>query len=143
MNTKAWTLALGALLALGVGASAKNDGDNEPLTLKAGYRGVYVPFDAKYLSDLKPGDHVDVLVTFPAVMAKGEKENVTATILQNVLVLKVNKGDGVIQLMLNPNESQYAIHAVETSQNISFILRAPGDTEMNPMEMASFRKLFR
>jgi Flp pilus assembly protein CpaB len=99
------------------------------------------------LAFLKKGDHVDVMVTFDAKMADDRKEKVTATILQNVRIVDVSKpgkGEerGTVQLLLNPNEAQYA--ALSDAQgDLHIALRAPGDTEMHPMEMASFRKLFR
>jgi tetratricopeptide (TPR) repeat protein len=112
-----------------------------------GYRGVAVPVAGHQLAFLKKGDRVDVLVTFEAVTAEKRKEKVTATILQNVVVVDVVKAaksdlPGVVQILLNPNEAQYA--ALSDAQgDIHIVRRAPGDTEMHPMEMASFRKLFR
>jgi pilus assembly protein CpaB len=116
---------------------------------------------------VKPGDRVDILVTFDALMGDNRKEKVTATILQNVLVLAVgtNMGAGMsakqfktkevqeekasgmgdqvtISLALNPNEAQYLALARITGDT-SVVLRGLGDVEMHPMEMASFRKLFK
>ncbi|MCX5790177.1 MAG: RcpC/CpaB family pilus assembly protein [Elusimicrobia bacterium] len=116
---------------------------------------------------LKPGDRVDILVTFDAKMADQSKEKVTATILQNVLVLGVgaNLGQGLtakqfgdkqgaeqqqaafsekgfLSLALNPNEAQYLALALKQGET-TVVLRGLGDVEMHPMEMASFRKLFR
>ncbi len=132
-----------------------------------GYRGTILPVEAEMKALIKPGDRVDVLVTFEAVMADNRKEKVTATILQNVLVIAVgtNMGQGmnakqfkdkaaaddksaafseksVISLALNPNEAQYL--ALATQQGTTtVVLRGLGDVEMHPMEMASFRKLFK
>ena len=106
-----------------------------------------MPVASHQLAFLKKGDYVDVMVTFEAKMAEGRKEKVTATILQNVRVVDVLKpakaeAPGAVQLLLNPNEAQYA--ALSDAQgDIHIVRRAPGDTEMHPMEMASFRKLFR
>jgi len=132
-----------------------------------GYRGAVVPVGADLLRLIKPGDRVDILVTFDALMADNRKEKVTATILQNVLVLGVGsdlgqgqtaaqfgetaKSDrqaaafsekGIISVALNPNEAQYLSLAMKQG-DITVILRGLGDIEMHPMEMASFRKLFR
>ena len=106
---------------------------------------------AKAPAGLVKGDRVDVLVTFDAKMVdkdkKERKEKITASILQNVVVINVSKPakldePGVVELLLNPNEAQYA--ALSTSQGIvSITVRAPGDTELHPMEMASFRKLIK
>ncbi|MEK7657494.1 MAG: hypothetical protein AAB412_07030, partial [Elusimicrobiota bacterium] len=42
-----------------------------------GYRGAVVPVDGDLLKLIKPGDRVDVLVTFDALMADNRKEKVT------------------------------------------------------------------
>ncbi|MDE2040178.1 MAG: Flp pilus assembly protein CpaB [Elusimicrobia bacterium] len=132
-----------------------------------GYRGAILSVDPEMKALIKPGDHVDVLVTFDAVMADGHKEKVTATILQNVLVIAVgtNMGQGMnakqfnaasasenkaaafseksmISVALNPDEAQYLALAMVQGQ-ISVIVRGLGDVEMHPMEMASFRRLFK
>ncbi|OGS28099.1 MAG: Flp pilus assembly protein CpaB, partial [Elusimicrobia bacterium RIFCSPHIGHO2_02_FULL_61_10] len=97
-----------------------------------GYRGCVLPLESDLLRLIKPGDRVDILVSFDAVMGDNRKEKVTATILQNVLVLGVgsNLGQGLsgsqakakaaaeaadqafsekaaLSLALNPNEAQY------------------------------------
>jgi pilus assembly protein CpaB len=132
-----------------------------------GYRGATLPIDQEMKLLIKPGDRVDVLVTFDALMNDGRKEKVTATILQNVLVIAVgtNLGQGMnakqfqamgakeektaafsekasVSLALNPNEAQYLALAIKQGDT-TVIMRGLGDQEMHPMEMASFRKLFR
>ncbi len=132
-----------------------------------GYRGAMLPIEPEMKILIKPGDRVDVLVTFEAMMNDGRKEKVTATILQNVLVIAVgtNLGQGMnakqfknqqavedktaafaekatVSLALNPNEAQYLALALKTGEP-TVIMRGLGDVEMHPMEMASFRKLFR
>lgn len=132
-----------------------------------GYRGAILAIDNELKALIKPGDRVDVLVTFDALMNDGRKEKVTATILQNVLVIAVgtNLGQGMsakqfkqqgaqeeksaafsekatIGLALNPNEAQYLALAMKQGEP-TVIMRGLGDVEMHPMEMASFRKLFR
>ena len=132
-----------------------------------GYRGAVLGLDPELKALVKPGDRVDILVTFDAQMADNRKEKVTATILQNVLVIAVgtNMGMGMtakqfqdqgkkedkmaafsekaaVSLALNPNEAQYLALAVKQGET-TVILRGLGDVEMHPMEMASFRKLFR
>jgi pilus assembly protein CpaB len=132
-----------------------------------GYRGAILPIDPDMKLLIKPGDRVDVMVTFDALMNDGRKEKVTATILQNVLVIAVgtNLGQGMnakqfknlgdkeektaafsekaaVSLALNPNEAQYLALALKQGDT-TVIMRGLGDVEMHPMEMASFRKLFR
>ena len=132
-----------------------------------GYRGAVLNVEPELKALIKPGDRVDVLVTFDAQMADNRKEKVTATILQNVLVIAVgtNMGMGMnakqfndkqqkeektaafseksmVSLALNPNEAQYLALAVKQGDT-TVIMRGLGDVEMHPMEMASFRKLFR
>lgn len=113
-----------------------------------GYRGVSLPVSGSQALFLEKGDRVDMLVTFEAVMGGDVKEKVTATILQNVLVTGVLKpvsaGEtGVLQLLCNPNEAQYAALSLAQASNICLVRRAPGDFEMRPMEIASFRKLIK
>jgi pilus assembly protein CpaB len=132
-----------------------------------GYRGAILPVEPELKALIKPGDRVDVLVTFDAVMNDNRKEKVTATILQNVLVIAVgtNMGQGMnakqfkdagakedksaafseksmVSLALNPNEAQYLALAMKTGDT-AVVMRGLGDVEMHPMEMASFRKLFK
>ena len=132
-----------------------------------GYRGAILAVEPELKVLIKPGDRVDVLVTFDAMMDGNRKEKVTATILQNVLVIAVGTNLGqamdarglkgsqekksrsasfseksMIGLALNPNEAQYLALAVKQGEP-TVILRGLGDIEMHPMEMASFRKLFK
>ncbi len=132
-----------------------------------GYRGAILPINPAMRDLIKPGDHVDVLVTFNAKMADGHKEKVTATILQNLMVLAVgdNMGQGLnakqskalnsqqsqlsslsdkasVSVALNPDEAQYLALSMKEGR-VTVILRGLGDLEMHPMEMASFRKLFK
>jgi hypothetical protein len=115
--------------------------------IQAGYRGVTLPVPASQTMFLKSGDCVDMLVTFDAIMGDKSKELVTATILQNVIVLKVTDNQesvGVVQLMLNPQEAQYAALSLAQSKgNINLFRRAADDVEMHPMEIATFRRLIK
>lgn len=131
-----------------------------------GYRGAVLQVDSELLKLIKPGDRVDILVTFDAVVGE-KKEKVTATILQNVLVLGVgsNLGQGmtaelarkqsaaesamqaftdkgVLSLALNPLEAQYLALSQEIGK-VSVVVRALGDVEVHYMEIASFRKLIK
>ncbi|HCC48952.1 MAG TPA: hypothetical protein DEQ38_12670 [Elusimicrobia bacterium] len=113
-----------------------------------GYRGVSLPVSGAQALYLVRGDRVDMLVTFEAMMNTDIKEKVTATILQNVLVTGVHKpasaaAPGVVQLLCNPNEAQYAALSLVQGSNIVLVRRAPGDFELRPMEIASFRKLIK
>lgn len=115
--------------------------------LSAGYRGFSMTLSGSQLAFLNKGDRVDVLVTFEAKLKDDAKEKVTATILQNVVVLGIRQPakldePGVVELEVNPNEGQYAALSIAQG-SVQLLLRAEGDTEMHPMEMASFRKLFR
>jgi len=132
-----------------------------------GYRGAVLEIGNDVSGLVKPGDRIDVLVTFEAMMSDNRKEKVTATILQNVLVLGVgsNLGQGMdaatagkkdkqeaassafsdkglLSVALNPNEAQYLALSKQQG-DISIVVRGLGDLEMHPMEMASFRKLFK
>ena len=115
--------------------------------LVPGYRGTAIPVPGDQLLYVKKGDRVDVLVTFDTMTRKDLKEKVTATILQNVIVINVKRAEnvkdmGAIELLCNPNEAQY-LALSEAQGKTSITVRAPGDVEMHPMEIASFRKLIK
>ncbi len=119
--------------------------------LVKGYRGTSVTVGGDQLLFIKKGDRVDVLVTFDAKMedkdGKERKEKVTSTFLQNVVVINVHKPakvseEGAAELLLNPVEAQYAALAIAQG-DVSIVVRAPGDTELHPMEIASFRRLIK
>jgi Flp pilus assembly protein CpaB len=119
----------------------------EPASVPAGYRAVTIPLSGHRLAFIRKGDHVDVLVTFEAVVADKSKEKVTATILQYVLVSNVQKPAkledmGAVELIVNPNESQYTALALHQGE-LDLAVRPESDKKLDPMEMASFRKLFR
>ncbi len=132
-----------------------------------GLRGAILPVKNELLKLVKPGDRIDILVTFDAVTVENKKDRVTATILQNILVLGVgtNLGQGLTNLMakqkqaqeaeasafseegalslsLNPMEAQYLALSMKQG-DITVAVRGLGDLEMHPMEMASFRKFFK
>ncbi len=115
------------------------------LAVPPGYRAVVVPAEKAELMFIKPGGRVDMMVTFKAIMNDERKENVTATLLQNVLVLDTVDKDGVraAVLALNPNEAQYAMLSLGGNCQVHFSVRGKGDTEMHPMEIASFKRLIR
>lgn len=45
--------------------------------------------------------------------------------------------------MCNPNEAQYAALSLAQSKSINIVRRAEGDFTMGPMEIATFRRLFK
>lgn len=113
-----------------------------------GYRGVSLPVSGSQALFLNRGERVDMLVSFDALTGTDTREKVTATILQNVVVTGVHKPagageNGVVQLLCNPNEAQYAALSLAQGSNITLIRRAPGDIELRPMEIASFRRLIK
>lgn len=118
----------------------------ERLAMPQGYRSVTVPVPGHELLDLRPGDRVDLVTVFEAQGAK-HKERFASTVLQNVKVLglgapKGAEGSGAVLLMLNPMEAQMALLAVRQGP-VGLARRGPGDDEIYPMEMTSYRKLFR
>ena len=130
-------LVFSAMLVLAAGVSPPKD-----------YRGMAVTVGADQSAFIGPGDRVDILVTFDALMANKKKEKVTATILQNVQVLavlrsKLGAEHSILYLAVNPNEAQYLALAIDGDYTIRVIDRKEGDVTMKPMEMASFRKLFK
>lgn len=155
MNSKRKTLllavlALAAVFAASIGAEEAKRAETKAGNRQGfpiGYRGYTLTLPGYQLAFLNKGDRVDMVVTFEAQMEDKTKEKVTATILQNVLIAGVRapaklEDSGVVELVVNPNEGQYAALAVQQG-SVQLLLRAEGDTEMHPMEMASFRKLFK
>ncbi|MBI2387487.1 MAG: hypothetical protein HYV14_15975 [Elusimicrobia bacterium] len=138
--------AILALAAAPVLAASPAPAVSKAPALPAGYRAMALPFPSHQLRFIEPGDRVDVMVTFAAELGEKEsarKEDVTATIMQNVVVLAVDHSEGVLQLIFNPNEAQYAALFASKDKTLWLSKRAAGDTEMHPMEMANARKLFR
>ncbi len=107
-----------------------------------GYRGVILNLPRKDLAWVRKGDFIDVISVFDAVMKGDRKEKIGATLLQNVKVIGVNARKGTIVLLVNINEAQYA--ALATQQGKVFLsLRAKGDKNLKPVEIASYRKLIK
>lgn len=141
-------LSLALVVGLSGLAAPSYAAETPALTLKTGYRALTLPLPANRLVNVKPGDSVDVLVTFEWRLGEKakEKEPITATLLQNILVLKTtpfDKETSTVELVVNPNEAQYAVLAMQPGYSVWLIVRADGDKEMHPMEMANFTKLFR
>lgn len=136
-------------MAAWCGAAEKKEKKKEEapnLSNYKGYRGFAIKLDDYQVQYIKKGDHVDMLVTFDAMMKDDIKEKVTATILQNVLVVDVRLAKGnkkaSVLLIMNPKEAQYTALSLEQG-SITLIVRPKDDYEMKPMEMSSLRKLFR
>ena len=111
--------------------------------MEPGYRAVAVPFPGWQIRHIHAGDRIDVLATFQSRIG-GSDRMATATTLQNVKVLAVRREwkKGVLVLKLNPNEAQYAALAPNQSE-LAVSLRAAGDYDVYPMEIATFLKFFR
>jgi len=129
-----------------------------------GYRGGLVPIDPELKSLVKPGDRVDVLLTFDAVMPDGRRQKVTATLLQNVLVIAVGSDLGpgtmsgsagssaaadraaffaekpTISVALNPLELEYLALAVQQG-NTTVGVRGVGDEAMHPIDLAILNRI--
>jgi len=126
--------------------SAKTD--KVKIDIPAGYRAVSIPAPAEQLLFVKKGDKVDIFVTLISSKDSANNGRVTADLLQNVTVLNVKKAKkgcakGTLQLLLNPNEAQYAVLSVTQADYIAVGVRAIGDEELKPMEVATFSKLFK
>ncbi|MBI2071365.1 MAG: Flp pilus assembly protein CpaB [Elusimicrobia bacterium] len=133
-----------------------------------GLRAAVVPVPKDLITLVKPGDRVDVLCTFPVASPDGGgSEWVTATILQNILVLSVGSemggvlppeemkkkektakeklavsDEGFVSVAVSALEAQFLTLGKKQGE-ISVVLRPLGDIEKHFIEMASFRKLFR
>jgi len=113
---------------------------------------------------LKPDDLIDVLLTFDAVMkSSGQKEKITATILQKVRVLGVGNdlGQGIdqskqgsspspssfndntaVSLSLAPKDAQYLALAKEEG-TLTLIVRRRDDLNVGSIQVANIAELFR
>lgn len=136
------------------------------LKVSPNYRAFILDVNNNVSNLVKPGDKVDILLTFEASLKGGTKENMAATILQNITVLGVgsNLGQGldaagkaanaekeanaaafsdrsVLSLALTPLEAQYLALAKEEGE-VTIVVRSNGDTKMFPMAVSSFSKLF-
>ncbi|MDR1684130.1 MAG: Flp pilus assembly protein CpaB [Elusimicrobiota bacterium] len=136
------------------------------LKVRPNYRAFILSVDNGVSNLIKPGDKVDVLLTFDALLKSGSKEKMTATILQDIEVLGVgsNLGQGMdaatragsqeqaanaaafsdssaLSLALSPVEAQYLALAREEGE-VTLIVRSTGDGNMHPIEISSFSKLF-
>ena len=136
------------------------------LKVSPNYRAFILDVSNNVSNLVKPGDKVDILLTFEASLKGGTKENMAATILQNITVLGVgsNLGQGldsagkaanaekeanaaafsdrsVLSLALTPLEAQYLALAQQEGE-ITIVVRSNGDTKMFPMAVSSFSKLF-
>lgn len=131
-----------ALLAAGLYGHLRKAERYQAPALAAGYRGLILEMPGSQLGWIKKGDSLDVISVFDAVMGEGRKEKVAATLLQNVKVAGVNARKGTIVLLVNPNEAQYAALA-KVQGEVKLSLRAAGDSEMAPMEIATYRKLIK
>lgn len=105
-----------------------------------GWRGVTLEMPGHQLLFLDPGDRIDLIITFEALLSKGTKEPVAATILQNLLVLNVSKPagpaeKGAVQVLCNPVEAQYAVLSLAQGKTATVARRPEGDLQMKPMQL--------
>ncbi|MDI6605650.1 MAG: Flp pilus assembly protein CpaB [Candidatus Omnitrophota bacterium] len=133
--------------------------------IPSGKRAITVPVDniSSVGGMIKPGDHVDVLgnVPIPVVSQDGKQmtQITTMPLFQNVLVLAVGQeftslpagasdrketrtSFPVITLALSPQEANLIAFAQEQGK-IRFLLRSPGDTQVQPTAPASWEVLYR
>ena len=111
------------------------------------YRAVAMQFDGWQIGHIRAGDRVDVMATFDTILASGAKRKMTATMFQNVKVMRVERAckrteKGTLVLKLNPLEMQYAFLG-PSQADLGVALRNKGDNDVYPMEMATFAKFFR
>jgi pilus assembly protein CpaB len=111
--------------------------------------GVAVDEESSVSYLIKPGDYVDVLLTFET--SEGKKVyTVTATILQSVQVISTGtnftngdadiKGYNSITLALSPEESEILAFSREKGR-LTFALRGVGDTVKEKLKLTSFSEL--
>jgi Flp pilus assembly protein CpaB len=136
------------------------------LKVQPGNRAYILEVNNQVAKMIKPGDKVDILITFDAQLKTNSKEKMSVTILQNVLVLGVgsNLGQGLdkaakaknkedeqnsaafsdtsaLSLSLNLEAAQYLALAQEEGE-ITVVIRAPGDISETSVPITSFSSLF-
>ncbi len=114
--------------------------------LLQGQRAVALSLAWWQLESLKPGDLVDLLVTYDNTNAAGGKDTITATVLQGVKVLSAAKpaeagGKGTLRLVASPLEAQYAALALVQAREIAVTQRAEGDADAKGLDVANMKKL--
>lgn len=136
------------------------------LKVQPGNRAYILEVNSQVAKMIKPGDKVDILITFDAQLKNSNKEKMSVTILQNILVLGVgsNLGQGLdsagknknkedeqnnaafsdmstLSLSLGLEAAQYLALAEEEGE-ITVVVRAPGDMNENSVPITSFSSLF-
>jgi pilus assembly protein CpaB len=129
-------------------------GEELNVAIPTGLRAVSVAVDEEagvgYM--IKPGDYVDVILTYRDEAAGGNGKNmVTATVLQDVRIVAVgqdfsftrkNVSYGSVTLALTPAEAEVLIFAREKGK-ISFTLRALGDHVKEKIRTTEFEGLIK
>ncbi|MBR4507946.1 MAG: Flp pilus assembly protein CpaB [Elusimicrobiaceae bacterium] len=136
------------------------------LKVQPGNRAYILEVKNQVAKMIKPGDKVDILITFDAQLKNSNKEKMSVIILQNILVLGVgsNLGQGLDSAAKNKNKEdeqnsaafsdmstlslslgleapQYLALAEEEGE-ITVVVRAPGDMNENSVPITSFSSLF-
>ncbi len=136
------------------------------LKVQPGNRAYILEVSNQVAKMIKPGDKVDILITFDAQMKNSNKEKMAVTILQNILVLGVgsNLGQGLdkaakaknekdeqnnaafsdmstLSLSLGLEAAQYLALAQEEGE-IKVVIRAPADGNETSVPITSFSNLF-
>ena len=103
------------------------------------YRTFPLEISAEEASMVSAGSHIDILMTFNAMLKKSGQniadniQTVTVTLLQNILVLETAKIQNKHYIFINitPRDAQYLAIAQEQTLNIS--LRNPKDFKVTAM----------
>jgi Flp pilus assembly protein CpaB len=156
-------LALGLVAALYLGAldqgkhaiakSEQITSAGLSLKLQPEYHRALIAVGPEFKSLIKPGDRIDVLMTFNAKMSSGRREKITATILQDIPVIAVGNNldhdrsaglaeKWMISVAVNPEAFAYLTLAAKQGEVI-VRLTGSGDAVIRPMAIIGFRKLFR
>ena len=136
------------------------------LKVQPGNRAYILEVKSQVAKMIKPGDKVDILITFDAQLKNSNKEKMSVTILQNILVLGVgsNLGQGLDTAAKNKNKEEEQNSAAfsdmstlslslglepaqflalaEKEGEITVVVRAPGDMNENSVPITSFSSLF-
>jgi len=117
--------------------------------LLEGLRSVSLLFPWHQLEGLRPGDRVDLMVTYEHVSAAG-KDTITATIIQAAPLLSVVKAKDLspetkcaARLLLSPLQAQYAALASVQGRELSLAVRYEADAASRILDAASFKKIIK
>ncbi len=146
-------MLMGCFLLPGMLGCTKTESTKEEISssfdtdIPENFRAVWIPgVPLAQAGLLQQGDYVDVLYTFHVHLRDNVTHKVTATLLQNILVLRVlpakdEKEAGAVVLAMTPKDAQYIALALANGE-VMISQRGKNDHTMYTFEIADFERLF-